>query len=108
MPAFLYREWLWGALAVLAATAIWLLDPVGVVGKTREGAFEVIADLFPRTAGSGDVAIIDIDRESLARIGAWPWRRSIIAELVTKAAAERPRSIGIDILLAGQIGRAHV
>jgi adenylate cyclase len=101
LPAFLYREWLWGALAVLAATAIWLLDPAGLVGKAREGAFEIIGVLFPRIGSSGKIAIVDIDRESLARIGAWPLRRSIIAELVTKAAAEGPRAIGIDILLAG-------
>ena len=101
LPAFLYREWLWGALAVVLATAFWLLDPAGLVGRAREGAFEVIADLLPRTGGSGDVAIVDIDRESLARIGPWPWRRSIIAELVAKAASEEPRAIGIDILLAG-------
>jgi adenylate cyclase len=95
------REWPWGVLAVTAATALWLLDPGGLVERAREAAFEAVGSAFPRTGGSGAVTIIDIDRESLARHGPWPWRRSLVAELVETAAAGGPRAIGIDILLSG-------
>lgn len=96
------REWPWGAAILGAIIAVWLADPGGVVARSREAAFETLGALLPRRDGSEAVAVIDIDRESLARIGAWPWRRSRIAELVTKAAARQPRAIGIDILLSGE------
>jgi adenylate cyclase len=46
------------------------------------------------------VVVVDIDRESLARYGAWPWRRQILADLVRKIAEAKPRVIGLDILLS--------
>lgn len=97
---FAGREWSWGAAAVALFIAVWLLDPVRVAAHAREVAFAVLGELFPRSA-SAPVVVIDIDRESLARLGAWPWRRSLLADLVTAAAAGKPRAIAIDILLAG-------
>lgn len=94
------REWVWGALAVLAVVLVWLLDPLGLSARGREAAFETLGSLLPR-AGTGEVAIVDIDRESLARIGPWPWRRQVLARLVDRIAAEKPRAIVVDILLSG-------
>ena len=94
------REWAWGIVAVVATTALWLGDPGSAITKAREAAFEAMGQLFPRASSSGSVAVIDIDRESLSRIGPWPWRRSLIAGLVQQAAAEAPRVVAIDILLA--------
>lgn len=44
--------------------------------------------------------IVDIDEESLAEFGQWPWPRYHIAHLLEKLAAAGAASIGIDILLA--------
>ena len=38
--------------------------------------------------------------ESIAQIGRWPWRRPIIAALVSRFAAMQPRTLGIDIVFA--------
>ena len=46
----------------------------------------------------GPVVIIDIDEESLARFGQWPWPRSRIAKLVDAVADAGPVALGIDIL----------
>jgi adenylate cyclase len=96
------REWVWGAVAVAIITALWLLDPAGVITKAREAAFETLGQLFPRANSSGSVLVIDIDRESLSRVGPWPWRRSLIADIVQRAALEAPRVVATDILLAGE------
>src|SRR3712207_3085678 len=85
------REWVWGLLAVAALTAFWVLDPGGAVGRWREAAFEALGGLFPRSGPSGAVVVLDIDRDSLARIGPWPWRRSRLADLVSAAAERKPR-----------------
>jgi adenylate cyclase len=96
------REWPWGVAATILATAIWLADPGGLVSAAREAAFEGMGKVFPRTGASGAVVVIDVDRESLARVGPWPLRRSVVARLVERAAADGPRAIALDILLAGE------
>jgi len=40
-------------------------------------------DWRPRTLGEQPIAIIDIDEQSLAEQGRWPWSRHTLAELVT-------------------------
>jgi len=95
------REWFWGLLALFAVGGFWAADPGGGVTGVREGAFELLGESVPRPATPATVAVVDIDRESLVRIGAWPWRRASLAELIDKVAAQRPRAIAVDILLAG-------
>ena len=97
----LNREWAWGIVAVVATTALWLGDPGSAITKAREAAFEAMGQLFPRASASGSVAVIDIDRESLApdramAVAAQPDRRAWCEQ----AAAEAPRVIAIDILLS--------
>lgn len=67
---------------------------------------EVAGDLLlrwgaPAGVGESRVAVIDIDRASLAAIGPWPWRRVLIAELIDRAIDGGARAVGIDILFAG-------
>lgn len=45
-----------------------------------------------------EVAVVDVDERSLARLGQWPWPRYRIAALVENAAALGARSIAIDFL----------
>lgn len=44
--------------------------------------------------------MVAIDDESLARIGRWPWPRSVVARLLTAIAAQHPASVGIDAIFA--------
>jgi adenylate cyclase len=46
------------------------------------------------------VVIVDIDENSLAQVGRWPWKRSQIAALITKINAAKPAVIGTDIVFA--------
>jgi len=63
-----------------------------------------IGDLNFRLRGtqgtSPDVALVLIDDASLNRYGRWPWKRSMLARVVRSAAAERPKALGLDILLS--------
>ena len=49
---------------------------------------------------SPDVALVLIDDASLERYGRWPWKRSLLARVVWAASAERPKALGLDILLS--------
>lgn len=40
-----------------------------------------------------DIVIVDIDEPSLQRVGAWPWRRSVVAELINRIAEGEPKVI---------------
>jgi len=46
---------------------------------------------------TNSVVIVDIDEKSLRDEGQWPWPRNIVAELIKKIAACRPKVIGLDI-----------
>ncbi|MCP3177236.1 MAG: CHASE2 domain-containing serine/threonine-protein kinase [Desulfuromonadales bacterium] len=43
----------------------------------------------------GQVAVVAIDRDSLAELGDWPWPRSVLARLVERLTAQKVRAIGI-------------
>jgi len=47
-----------------------------------------------------EVAIAAIDERSLNTLGRWPWPRSVLAELVDKLSAGRPRVIAFDVVFA--------
>lgn len=44
------------------------------------------------------VIVVDIDEESLARYGQWPWPRHLIARLLRVVSDGEPNSVGVDIL----------
>lgn len=43
------------------------------------------------------IVIVQIDDASLARLGRWPWARSVHAELIRKISAGKPAAIGYDV-----------
>jgi adenylate cyclase len=50
------------------------------------------------TTSSGQVTIVDIDDESLAAYGQWPWPRDMLAALLDGILAARPAAVGLDIV----------
>lgn len=55
---------------------------------------------YPRDYKETAVRIIDIDEESLVKLGQWPWPRTRIAELVEKLHAANVAAIGFDMVFA--------
>ncbi|MDL1875041.1 CHASE2 domain-containing protein, partial [Cytophagia bacterium CHB2] len=60
-------------------------------------------DLMFRLRGElpvdSSMIIVSIDDASLQRVGAWPWPRRQLADLLQKLAAARPKLIVLDIIL---------
>ena len=46
----------------------------------------------------GDIAIVAIDEPSIARIGPFPWPRTVAARAIDAIAAARPKAIALDVL----------
>ncbi|OQY11447.1 MAG: hypothetical protein B6I30_06710, partial [Desulfobacteraceae bacterium 4572_187] len=49
---------------------------------------------------SNEVVIVDIDDDSIEKLGRWPWPRSLLAKIINKINAGGPRVIGLNIILS--------
>jgi adenylate cyclase len=97
------RRWsvaLFGAAWCAAALLLWTSGAFGLRENIREWTFDQVLPVLSAPPSRSPVVVVDIDRDSLARYGPWPWRRVVLAELLRKIAASKPRVIGLDILLA--------
>jgi serine/threonine-protein kinase len=56
--------------------------------------------LRQNTAPGNEIAIVSIDDDSIAKLGRWPWPRSLIAEGLTAASNAGAKVIGLNILFS--------
>jgi len=73
-----------GVMAAIAITTLANAD--SRAGGARERLFDLYQRLFPASATTAPFHILEIDRESIDKIGPWPWPRSLIGEIVTASA----------------------
>ncbi|MBI2275853.1 MAG: adenylate/guanylate cyclase domain-containing protein [Dechloromonas sp.] len=66
----------------------------------RNNVFDQYQRWHPRAYVEVPVRIVDIDEETLARLGQWPWPRTRLAELVHRLKRAEVAAIGFDVLLA--------
>ncbi|MEG6509860.1 adenylate/guanylate cyclase domain-containing protein [Methyloligella sp. 2.7D] len=83
---------------ILAALLLRLWDPVPVA-RLRSLAFDTYQQLRPaKFQPQLPVRIVDIDEESLRRLGQWPWPRTLLAELTEQLTEMGAAAIGFDIV----------
>jgi len=51
-------------------------------------------------APRNDIVLVGIDDASIGAIGRWPWRRTVLASLIDHIATDKPRVIGLDVILS--------
>lgn len=79
-------------IALFGIAAPTAFDPL------RDLVFDTYQRLSPRPwDADAPVRIVDIDDESLTRVGQWPWPRTKLAELVDKLTAQGAAAIAFDI-----------
>ncbi len=89
-------------LALVAlAVGLFLMMSSQAYETLRESAFDVGLNLRALPQPVPPIVIVDIDRSSLAELGAWPWSRERLAALVARVADAKPRVIGLEILIEG-------
>jgi len=71
-----------------------------VAEPVRRALFDEWQVLSPRKIAAKEVAVVLIDRESLASIGPWPWPRYYLARLAETIAVQNPRAIAFDMIFA--------
>ncbi len=83
---------------IAAAVAIRVLDPF-FVQALRLISFDVYQRVAPQRFDPGlPVRVVDIDEASIAKIGQWPWPRTVMADLVKKLGAKGASAIAFDVM----------
>jgi adenylate cyclase len=68
--------------------------------ELRLRAFDIFQVIKPRVATLRPVVIVDIDEESLRKLGQWPWPRTRVADLITNLTKLGAAAIGFDIVFS--------
>lgn len=84
---------------VLMGAALMIADPQPVQGL-RNSLFDQYQRWQQRPYVDVPVRIVDIDEESLKRLGQWPWPRTRIAEMIDTMRAAGAAAIGFDVVFA--------
>ncbi|MDQ7011343.1 MAG: serine/threonine-protein kinase [Mariprofundaceae bacterium] len=94
--AFWKSDWFLGLILALLFAAAYV---TGFTQSLENKAYDVAVAASIQPADSR-IVILDIDDDSIDRIGHWPWSRSIIAEAINKLSDAGARLIGVDIFFS--------
>jgi adenylate cyclase len=97
--SFLRSNWLIPAAILVLALAARLAD-FKPVESLRLAVFDEYQRLAPAEYEDAGVRIIDIDDDTLDRIGQWPWPRIQVAALVERLAALGVAVVAFDVVFA--------
>lgn len=86
-------------VCMLGLIIVAALDRTGVKSRISNMVFETYIKIKPREA-SDQVIFVDIDDESLSKVGQWPWPRTRIAEMIANINAAGAKVIIFDGVLA--------
>ncbi len=84
-------------LFALAVLRVWDAAPLE---ELRLRTFDFYQFIQPRDSKLRPAVIVDIDEESLRKLGQWPWPRTLVADLVRRLAALGAIAIGFDVIFA--------
>jgi PAS domain S-box-containing protein len=88
-----------GLLISFAMSMAYLIHP-SFIRSTNNRTTDVVMAFAQTKPASGSIVIVDIDENSLAKYGQWPWPRYRFAQLLNTINASGADSIGLDLILA--------
>ena len=89
----------WG-LAVTAAFLFFGLVRLGFLDALDLKFYDLMMALRADAQSPSDIVLVEIDDDSLEKLGRWPWPRSLIAEGIDKINAGAPKVIGLNMILS--------
>jgi len=92
---FWKSNWFLGLIITLLFTAAYIVG-FSPLQNLELKAYDVGVSAN-RAPADNRIVIIDIDDESIDRIGRWPWPRSVMADMVDKLSAANARLIAVDV-----------
>jgi len=86
-----------GLLAAVVAAGLAVYRP-SPLRDLDARVYDVLLRSAHRPETSGLVVIVDLDEQSLAQYGRWPWPRSRLAQLLTRIHALGAAGVGLDMM----------
>lgn len=86
-------------LPVLAGLALLVMDSRWQQAL-RNNQFDQFQRWHPRNYEEAQVRVVDIDDESLAKLGQWPWPRTRVAQLLDKLGSAGVAAVGFDVMFS--------
>ena len=62
--------------------------------------YDLRMNLITDSGSQSEIVMVDIDNDSIEKLGRWPWPRSLIAEGIDKINQGSPKVIGLNIILS--------
>ncbi len=96
------QRWLQRILSfavLFGAIALRWYDP-SFLEDLRHLTFDQFQRMEPRAYVDTPVRIVDIDDQTLAKYGQWPWPRNLTAELITRLTKAGAASIALDVVFS--------
>jgi adenylate cyclase len=88
------------ALAVAAAISVADLGWPTLFARLDYAAYDLMTSLSGSQSPTGRVVVVEIDEQSLASIGQWPWRRDLLARFVATLLDAGASAIAFDVVFA--------
>ena len=100
MKKFIFSNILWG-VAMTLAVLFFYFSGTGIEPLELK-FYDFRTQLNTRTVSRNEIAIIEINDDSISKIGRWPWPRSRVADMINWLATDisRPAVIGLNILFS--------
>jgi len=86
-------------IAILLSLAALIGSEAAWTTRLRTAWFDTFQVIAPRIPLSMPVTVVEIDQRSLAKIGQWPWPRTVTAELLDKISRYGPAAIALDVFM---------
>ena len=101
-PAEAIKAWLHVLipLALLLLAFALRLSRFAAVESMQNKVFDTFQTLRPRPYEDVPVRIIDIDDETLSRLGQWPWPRTTVARVVSRLSELGASAIAFDLIFS--------
>ncbi len=91
---------LWLPVLVIAGAGVARVEDPLLVSTLRNSVFDAYQRWKPREYQEMPVKILDIDEESLRRLGQWPWPRTLMADIVQRLGDLGVAVVTFDIVFA--------
>jgi HD-GYP domain-containing protein (c-di-GMP phosphodiesterase class II) len=88
-----------GLVPTLLTAAVALYRPP-ILTNLDYGAYDTIVRAVPTRPPDSRIVIVDVDERSLSAVGQWPWRRDLVARLISRLRELGASTIALDILFA--------
>ena len=85
-------------LVVLGGMVAVRVSGLGWVEGIQHRAFDAFLNIEPRPYVDAGVRVVDIDEESLTRIGQWPWPRTQVADLIRRLTERGAAVVAFDAM----------